>query len=298
MLRAQVRADASCAVCAGRPAGAPSPDVAWGLGWALSPGAGGDTLLWHWGDNGDMKAYVAAFRDGRRGVVVLANGANGLSIAPEIAALALGTDAPGLPWLQYERYDSPARTLLRRIVAGDTAALRSLNPLGEAELNSLGHRLLARTRPAEAARVFRASLERFAASADAHAGLGEALLAAGDSAGAVAAYGRAAALGSESAAARVRQLTRPVVHVPAAVLDAYTGTYDTPMGPLVVTRDADGLAGVLGEEGAARLVPETETRFAVGGGSSTVEFYRDEAGRVTYAVIRAGGQEIRATRTR
>jgi hypothetical protein len=92
----------------------------------------------------------------------------------------------------------------------------------------------------------------------------------------------------------VRQLTRPVVRVAPAILDAYTGTYDTPMGPLVVTRDGDGLAGTLGEEGAARLIPETESRFAVGGGGNTVEFFRDADGRVTHAIIRAGGQEIRA----
>lgn len=307
MLRAQVQADSACAVCVGRPAGARSSVVAWGLGWGLSPD-GGDTLLWHWGDNGDARAYVAAARGSRRGVVILANGANGLSIAPEIAALALGTEAPGLAWLSYDRYDSPARTLLRRIAAGDASALHELEarqrggtsdaPLAEAEVNGLGYRLLRRKKTPEAVRVLRLNVERFPESANTHDSLGEALLAAGDTAAAIASYRRAAELGLESSAAVVRQLTRPAVRVAPAILDAYTGTYDTPMGPLVVTRDGDSLAGTLGEEGAARLIPETESRFAVGGGGNTVEFFRDADGRVTHAIIRAGGQEIRATRPR
>lgn len=299
MLRAQVHPDLACAVCVGRrPAGVPSRTVAWGMGIGLFLDAGGDTLLWHWGDNGDAKAYVAAHPAARRGVVILANGANGLSIAPELAAHALGMEAPGLAWLDYERYDAPGRVLLRRMVAGDTAALRpdAADALGEAEVSRLGRRLLARGRTAEAAQVLRRGVERFPASMDAHAGLADALVARGDTAGAVAALERAIELGSERAGERLGQLTRPVVHVPAAVLDTYTGTYDTPMGPLTVTRDAQGLAGTLGEEGAARLVPETETRFAVDGGGSTVEFVRDAGGRVTHALIRAGGQEIRATK--
>jgi hypothetical protein len=84
--------------------------------------------------------------------------------------------------------------------------------------------------------------------------------------------------------------------VDGAILDAYAGAYHTPMGRLVVTRDGGALSGVLGEGRAARLVPETESRFAVDGGGNSVEFHRDADGRITHAVIRAGGQEIRATR--
>ncbi len=308
MLRLWAQTDSACVVCIGRPVGVRSSAVGWGLGWGLSLAPGGDTLLWHWGDNGDTKAYAAALRGARRGVVIFANGANGLSIAPEIAAIALGTEAPGFAWLNYDRYDSPSRMLLRRIMAGDTTTLKALiaqqrggtsaAPLGAAEVNSLGYRLLARKKTSEAVQVLRLNTERFPTSANTHDSLGEALLAAGDTAGAIASFRRAADLGSEKSAVVVRQLIRPVVRIAPAVLDLYTGTYETPMGPLVVTRDADGLAGTLGEEGAARLVPESETRFAVGAGGSTVEFFRGTDGRTTHAIIRAGGQEIRAPKLR
>lgn len=229
-------------------------------------------------------------------MVIFANSANGLAIAPEIAALALGTEAPGLGWLSYDRYDSPVRQALRRIVAGDSAGIEALlAPFAEAEVNSLGYRLLARGRAADAVRVLRHNAVRFPASANTHDSLGEALLAVGDSAGAIASYRRAAELGSEGSAAVFRRLTSPAVQLPSALLDAYAGTYRTPMGPLVVTRDAGGLSGTLGDEGAARLVPESSTRFRVGA-SSSVEFIAAPDGRVTQAIIRAGGQEIRAPR--
>ena len=294
MLRAQVQADSSCVVCVGRPAGVRSAAVGWGLGWGISPAADGDAVLWHWGDNGDAKAYVAALRGSRRGVVIFANGANGLAIAPEIATLALGTEAPGFGWLGYDRYDSRARAALRRIVAGDAAG--DLASLTANEVNSVGYRLLARKRVPDAVRVLRHNAERFPSSANTHDSLGEALLAAGDTAAALASYRRATALGSEGSASVVARLTRPVIRVAPALLDAYAGRYDTPMGPLVVTRAADGLSGVLGEEGAARLIPQSETVFTVGPGSNTIEFFRAPDGRTTHALIRAGGQEIRATR--
>lgn len=297
MLRAQVRADASCVVCVGMPRGEPSAEVGWGLGWGISPAPGGGTLIWHWGDNGDMKAYTAASPGARRGVVIFANSANGLAIAPDIAARVLGTRAPGFGWLSYDRYDSRGRLAFRGIMAGTAAPVEQLTaPMDETEINTLGYRLLRRGRTADAVRVFGINVARFPSSANTHDSLGEALLAAGDTAAAIASYRRAAELGSEGSAAIFRRLTRPAVHVAAALLDAYAGRYDTPMGPLVITRDTAGLAGVLGEEGAARLIPESDTRFAVNGGSNSVEFIRGQDGRVTHAIIRAGGQEIRAVR--
>src|SRR5262249_62162734 len=46
-----------------------SSEIAWGLGWGLQI-TGEGTALWHWGDNGDSKAYVVAFTRQKLGVVV------------------------------------------------------------------------------------------------------------------------------------------------------------------------------------------------------------------------------------
>ena len=56
----------------GRPDAKPRTDVFWGLGWGLQTTTDG-LSFWHWGDNGDYKAYVLAFDQPKTAVVVLAN---------------------------------------------------------------------------------------------------------------------------------------------------------------------------------------------------------------------------------
>jgi hypothetical protein len=73
--------------------------------------------FWHWGDNGDAKAYFVAFEKQRLGVVAFANAANGLSIMTELVAEAVGGQQPALAWINYESYRSPARALLKNIQA-------------------------------------------------------------------------------------------------------------------------------------------------------------------------------------
>lgn len=54
-----------------RPQAKPLPDVAWGLGWGLQTTKDG-LSFWHWGDNGDGKAYLVAFDQPKLGVVFFA----------------------------------------------------------------------------------------------------------------------------------------------------------------------------------------------------------------------------------
>ena len=37
-----------------------SPTISWGLGWGLQT-TGDGVSFWHWGDNGESKAYIVAF---------------------------------------------------------------------------------------------------------------------------------------------------------------------------------------------------------------------------------------------
>ncbi len=91
--QAQVREGGAGSI--NRPQAKPFPNVYWGLGWGLQTTRDG-LSFWHWGDNGDNKAYVVAFDKEKTGVVVFANSMNGLSIAPEIVAEALGGEQPAL----------------------------------------------------------------------------------------------------------------------------------------------------------------------------------------------------------
>ena len=89
MLTPQIKVDEGGTNTTGRPADKLSPTLSWGLGVGLQTTTDG-VSLWHWGDNGDVKAYFVAFEKPKLGVVVFANAANGLSIMPELVAEAVG----------------------------------------------------------------------------------------------------------------------------------------------------------------------------------------------------------------
>src|SRR5581483_6295578 len=86
------------------------PELAWGLGIGLETMPDG-TWFWHWGDTGDGKAFYMASLSDKDAIVYFANSVNGLSIAKEILADAVGGKHPSLENLGYERYNSPSRVL-------------------------------------------------------------------------------------------------------------------------------------------------------------------------------------------
>ncbi len=106
MLTPQTQVMEGGAISLYRPNPQPVPDVAWGLGVGLQTtpeGAGKDGLsFWHWGDNGNAKAYFVAFDQPKLGVVFFANSANGLALAHEIVTQAVGGAHPALAWLNYQ----------------------------------------------------------------------------------------------------------------------------------------------------------------------------------------------------
>jgi CubicO group peptidase (beta-lactamase class C family) len=167
-----------------------SPTVAWGLGWGLQTTADG-VSLWHWGDNGDGKAFVVAYPKQKVGVVYFANSANGLAIAREVVAEAVGGAQPALDWLNYESYNSPARALLKSVVArGAAAALgeyrawrRGRAPsevVSEEQMNRVGYNLLSLGRVDDAVEVFKLNVEDYPQSANTYDSLGEAYMVRGD----------------------------------------------------------------------------------------------------------------------
>ena len=186
MLTAQIKVDEGGSNTTGRPANKLSQNLSWGLGWGLQSTADG-VSFWHWGDNGDSKAYVVAFERQKLGVVVFSNSANGLSFMPELVNDAIGGEQPALAWIKYESYKSPARLLLKRIIDGGAEASlreyrkwRTGRPAGEVvtedQMNRLGYALLGQKRVKDAIEVFKLNVEDYPQSANTYDSLGEAYM--------------------------------------------------------------------------------------------------------------------------
>ena len=121
--------------------------------------------LWHWGDNGDTKAYVLADSKQKTGLVMFANSANGLTIINELVGNVMGNDHPSLAWLNLERYNSQPRLMLKAILKSDAETVladyrqrrgQAENKLSltENEMNRLGYQLLRLKRIKDAIAVF------------------------------------------------------------------------------------------------------------------------------------------------
>ncbi len=185
-----------------------SESISWGLGVGLQSTPDG-LSFWHWGDNGNTKAYVVGFDKQRLGVVVFTNSANGLSIMPEIIKEAVGGSQPALAWLNYESYKSPARLLFKSIVAeGAAKALGEYREwrkgrapaeaASEAQMNRVGYELLGMKRIADAIEVFKQNVEDYPQSFNAYDSLGEAYLLNGDKELAIKNYQRSVELNPDN----------------------------------------------------------------------------------------------------
>jgi CubicO group peptidase (beta-lactamase class C family) len=209
MVRPQTAVDEGCSNCTTRkPTGRLSREIAWGLGWGLQQTADG-TSLWHWGDNGSgFHCYAVGYPQRRLGVVVFTNGLGGHGIIPDIVAAAVGGRHPAFDWIDYERYDSPARKWLKDILDRGGAAIAAYRErkrekpdaaLTEREVNRVGYWLLERKKPKEAVAVFEMNVADFPSSWNAHDSLGEGYAAAGQKERAIASYEKSLALNPENA---------------------------------------------------------------------------------------------------
>lgn len=64
----QIAVDPTCTNCTEHPAKELSKELFWGLGWGIAKTGEGE-VLWHWGDNGAFRCFVAANLKRKSGVV-------------------------------------------------------------------------------------------------------------------------------------------------------------------------------------------------------------------------------------
>jgi CubicO group peptidase (beta-lactamase class C family) len=185
-----------------------SPTLSWGLGAGLQNTVDG-VSFWHWGDNGNTKAFFVAFDKYKSGVVVFTNSANGLSIVPEIVDAAVGGQQPALAWLKYESYKSPSRVLFKNILAkGAAEALAQYREwrrgriaeevVNEPQMNRIGYNLIGMKKLKDAIEVLKLNVEDYPQSFNAFDSLGEAYMANGEKELAIKNYKRSVELNPNS----------------------------------------------------------------------------------------------------
>jgi CubicO group peptidase (beta-lactamase class C family) len=184
-----------------------SSDVLWGLGWGLEKTAEG-TAFWHWGDNGDTKAFVLAYPQRKTGLVMFANSANGLSLLNELVRGAMGNDHPALAWLSLEQYNSYPRLLLKTIVKSDAETAladyrqrrdgKAVVALTENQVNTLGYQLLRLKRVKDAIAVFKQNTVDFPQASNTWDSLSEAYMTDGDKESAIKYYKKSLELNPEN----------------------------------------------------------------------------------------------------
>jgi CubicO group peptidase (beta-lactamase class C family) len=190
------------------PTGRVVPGLSWGLGWALEDGPDGPAF-WHWGDNGNNKAFVYVREKSRTGVAIFADGSNGLSIVPEIVKAAVGGEHPAFAWLRIEPYDSPVnrffRTMVDRGVPQGLQEYRARKTAGkeplvvtEDQMNQFGYGLLSAKRVEDAIEVFKLNVEEHPESWNTYDSLGEAYTIHGDAELAIRNYERSVELNPEN----------------------------------------------------------------------------------------------------
>lgn len=174
----------------------PDNDLAvhWGLGWGLENTRYGPAL-WHWGDNGDFKCFTLAFPEAKTGIVIFANGANGLGIVEEVVIQAVGGVHPAFRsriMSEYARFDSPDISFMKKIKdAGAGTAIREYridygqNPeqspkLNEGMVNRLGYFFLRTERVEDAIEIFKLNVDLYPESSNVYDSLGEAYMVHGE----------------------------------------------------------------------------------------------------------------------
>ncbi len=81
----------------------------WGFGWGIQPGNTGSGF-WHWGDNGDLRAYTVSYREKKTGLVFFANSENLFLVAESLISLVLDDPQHSFNWLTYKRHGDPEWT--------------------------------------------------------------------------------------------------------------------------------------------------------------------------------------------
>ncbi|GAB3015265.1 serine hydrolase domain-containing protein [Bowmanella dokdonensis] len=259
----------------GTPGQAP---MSWALGLAADE-TDDKILLWHWGDNGVFRAYMAFSPRLQRGVVYLANSQNGLTLVDEINAMVFGSGGNIAKWLNTEQWNNPARLQRQELLTifrdqGEAPMLEKLAALAspapedrnEAVLLPLAGLLQQIGANSSAVKVLHVAQQSAPDDPALKQALAEALLATKDYRGAANVLQEALIIADDKAKESIHQRlewirvfleARPPAQIdPAALVGSF--------GARKVWAQGDDLLYQRGEGAIHKLHPLTPTLFAVG----------------------------------
>lgn len=287
--------------------------LSWGLGWGLQPTEDG-RAFWHWGDNGDAKAFTMVEIESGRGFVYFANSNDGLSIAGAVVDRVFAQPSAALRFLDYEAHDDPGRLARFELIEafskslddgrGAYRTMKSSRPSEATEetLARVGNHFLQNDAAETALAVFRLNAQEHPESWRAHDGLGEALLAKGRYESALASYQKALELDEDNedverkrrwVKTRVAAEKSPVV-IDRKALESFAGAY----GPRRVVLEGETLYYQRDGNPRYRLVPLASDLFALDGLETfRMRFVADDSGKITKIVgLYLGGNEDESPR--
>ena len=265
-------------------------------------------VIGHSGGIDGFSSMLAYFPDAEHTIVVLDNtGGPSGRIMQDLARLLYGADV--------EAPRRPLASVLVPVIDGGgveagVAQYRALRQAGseevdlsEGQLNSLGYRYLQQGDTETAIRLFELNVETYPDAWNVYDSLGEAQLAAGDSAQATASYQRALELnpGAPSARAALEKLgvleAAPRMELSEAVLERYVGRYELQPGFVIaVSREGTQLSAQATGQPAFAMYPTTETDFYIEVVGAQIAFGALEDGKATMLTLHQGGRSMPASR--
>jgi CubicO group peptidase (beta-lactamase class C family) len=282
--------------------------VSWGFGWGVQPG-NTENGFWHWGDNGELRAYTVFYRERKEGLAFFANSENLFLIAEPLISLILDDPQHAFNWLTYKRHGDPEWTAIMTLEKtfleqGKKAGLEKMEEMKSQfpeileipSLNDIAGYLASKEKTEEAASIFKWAIESDPKSVTAWAGLGRFYLETGKNNESLECLQKTLELDPKNSFAKmcipwvkeIIQAEEEPVLIPEETLEKYAGDY----GPRHVYLRQGRLFYQRDGRKEYTLMPLAQDTFSlVGYGVFRLRFVLDEKGKVTKVTgIYLGGQ--------
>jgi CubicO group peptidase (beta-lactamase class C family) len=271
--------------------------ISWGFGWGIQPG-NIENGFWHWGDNGDLRAFTVSYKGRKEGLVFFANSENLFAIAESLISLLIDDPQYAFGWLTYKRLDemaNDARLKIEKVfVSGDIeAGIKMLEEMKNQEsetlktqdLNRMARYLTEREKNDEAEAILKYVLQSDQKSASAWYSLGRFYFETGRNKEALDPLQKALELDPKNPFAKqslpwvkevIQAEEKPIV-IPEETLVKYAGTY----GPRHVRFQEGRLYYQREGRNEYELVPLSQDTFSLKNRSIfRLRFVSDESGKV------------------